>query len=274
VDYPQYNSLLIPPLVLVWGYMKIHNVAQGTGEWLRLRLGMITGTRLKSVMGGKQAQKTLVYELVAEQLSGRAEELYRTPAMQWGTDHEAEAVELYEEQTGVKTEEVGFCVSKKMTYLGLSPDRLIKRGKKYVKGVEVKCPSTKVAVKYRAEGGIPSEYKWQVINYFLVCEDMQELDFVVYDPRIIRPELKLHIATVTREDLQEDIDAAKKRLESFRDDWRLVWEKLSPDVSEDVCPTCNNDRGVEVIGDGDNFEVDVIDYKPCPDCEYEDVIQD
>lgn len=254
--------------------MKIINVEQGSGEWLRLRLGKITGTRLKSVMGGKQAQKTLIYELVAEQLSGRAEELYRTPAMQWGTDHEDDAVVLYEKLTKSKTEAVGFCTSDQYSYLGLSPDRLIKKGKKYIKGVEVKCPSTKVAVKYRAEGGVPGEYKWQVINYFLVCDDLRELDFVVYDPRIIRPELKLHIVTVTRKELAEDIALAKERLAEFRDEWRMVWEKLSPEAEECICPTCNNDRGVEVIGDGDNFEVDVINYKPCPDCEWENPIQD
>lgn len=40
------------------------------------------------------------------------------------------------------------------------------------------------------------------------------------------------------------------------------------------CKTCRDERVVEVLGDGDNFEVDVVGYKPCPDCKWEDPIQD
>lgn len=32
------------------------------------------------------------------------------------------------------------------------------------------------------------------------------------------------------------------------------------------CDTCNDDGYVEIMGDGDNFEYDVIGTKPCPDC--------
>ena len=39
------------------------------------------------------------------------------------------------------------------------------------------------------------------------------------------------------------------------------------------CNTCQDDGQIEVIGDGDNFECDVIGYKPCPDCKYENPIQ-
>lgn len=38
----------------------------------------------------------------------------------------------------------------------------------------------------------------------------------------------------------------------------------------DDCETCGGEGVIEVMGDGDNFEWDVIGYKPCPDCEYDD----
>lgn len=40
------------------------------------------------------------------------------------------------------------------------------------------------------------------------------------------------------------------------------------------CQTCKDERALEVLGDGPNFECDVIGYKPCPDCVWEDPIQD
>jgi putative phage-type endonuclease len=206
--------------------MKIINVEQGTDEWLKMRLGMITGTRLKSVMAGPQAQETLIYELVAEQLSGQQEQVWVNAAMQWGTDHEDEAVQLFEKGRRKKSEAVGFCISDEYPFLGLSPDRLTKTKDKFTKAIEVKCPTTKTALKYRYEGGIPKEYKWQVVNYFLVCETLRSLDFVVYDPRIINDDLKLFVVTVTRKDMQADIDAAVERIHSFREKWKEVYDKV------------------------------------------------
>lgn len=207
--------------------MQILNVEQGSGDWLRARLGKITGTRLQSVMGGKQAQETLIYELVAEQMTGLAEELWVNSAMQWGTDHEDEAVQLYAKKLKKKPEVVGFCISDEFPYLGLSPDRLIKTGKTYTKAVEVKCPTSKTVVKYMLADSVPKEYKWQVVNYFLVCESLKELDFVVYDPRIIKDDKKITVINVKRKDVDNDIDAAKERLLEFHKEWREVYERVN-----------------------------------------------
>lgn len=206
--------------------MQIKNVEQGSDAWLKMRLGMITGTRLKSVMAGAQAQETLIYELIAEQLSGQQETIWVNDAMRWGTEHEDEAVQLFEKRKRKKSEVVGFCISDDFPFLGLSPDRLVKTKDVFTKAIEVKCPTTKTALKYRYEGGIPKEYKWQVVNYFLVCETLKSLDFVVYDPRIINDDLKLTVVSVTRKDMQPDIDAALERIPMFHARWREVYDKV------------------------------------------------
>lgn len=36
--------------------------------------------------------------------------------------------------------------------------------------------------------------------------------------------------------------------------------------SEEECSYCNGDGFIEIMGDGDNFECDVIGTKPCPEC--------
>lgn len=207
--------------------MKVLNIEQGSGEWLRARLGRVSGTRLKSVMGGKQARETLIYELIAEQLSGQAEEIFVSAAMRWGTEHEAEAIRAYETNTKQKTDVVGFCVSDTYGWLALSPDRLVKKNKKYVGAVEVKCPGTKTVMKYVREGVIPKEYEWQVANYFLVVDTLKWLDFVIYDPRIIRPELKLTTIRVTREELQDNITRAQEALESFLQEWKDIYQLIT-----------------------------------------------
>ena len=206
--------------------MQIINVTQGTDEWLKARLGMITGTRLKSVMGGKQAQETLMYELIAEQLSGQQEQVWVNSAMQWGTDHEDEAVQMFEKKKRKKSEKVGFCISDEFPYLGLSPDRLVKTKDVFTKAIEVKCPTTKTALKYRAEGVIPKEYKWQVVNYFLVCDTLKELDFVVYDPRIINDKLKITVINIKRARLKADIAKAKEALVEFHEKWKETYKLI------------------------------------------------
>lgn len=75
--------------------------------------------------------------------------------------------------------------------------------------------------------GIPTEYKWQVVNYFQVNEDLKKLHFVVYDPRFVNDDAKVYIVTVDRDNeiLQEAIAEAEKNLESFREDW-MRWKDI------------------------------------------------
>ena len=35
---------------------------------------------------------------------------------------------------------------------------------------------------------------------------------------------------------------------------------------EDQCEECGGDGIIEIMGDGENFENDVVDTKPCPEC--------
>lgn len=37
-------------------------------------------------------------------------------------------------------------------------------------------------------------------------------------------------------------------------------------IENNTCELCNGDGYIEIIGDGDNFECDVIGHKDCPEC--------
>lgn len=207
--------------------MQIVDVEQGSPEWLAVRLGKVTGTRLAAVMGTPVARNTLINELIAEQLTEMGEDFNPSPAMQRGTDEEPFAIKAYEKKYKCKTHEVGMCVSDEFDWLAHSPDRLRKHGKKFTRGVEVKSPMTKTVVKYLRDGGVPKEYKWQVVNYFLVCEDLKAVDFLIYDPRIRIESMRLTVITITRDQVSDDIEVARKRLVEFKSEWDLAFEQLT-----------------------------------------------
>ena len=203
--------------------MKILDLKQGTPEWLSARKGVITGTQLKTVMG--RTAKDFMYDLIAQQVSPLPAQ-YESEHMEHGLLYEDEAIEKYEAETGLITEKVDFCLHEERHWHGLSPDRLVSKEGKYLGAVEVKCPTPKVHLKYVATKEIPAEYKWQVVNYFLVNEEQEWLDFVSYCPQIQIPNLRLSITTVTREQLEEDIEKAEEKLVEFRKDWSALEEKL------------------------------------------------
>lgn len=182
---------------------EIHEAEQGTQEWLDLRKGRITGTRLKQVMG-KDSSK-LIYEMIAEKY--KKEEGYQSDAMSIGVLHEPWAIDQYEIETGQKVTEVGFIT--KGENVGLSPDGLV--GKK--KAIEVKSPSLAKHIEYIVNNKLPAEYKWQVVHYFVVIDDLEELDFISYNPDF--PLKELHIVNVTRKSLTDEIKNAQEKLEKF-----------------------------------------------------------
>ena len=180
-----------------------HKVEQGTPEWHKLRIGKITSSRVADIMKSDNLKvvDALIYERSCpDDALWDAQDGYVSEAMQWGTDHEDEAVQAYTAQTGIEMERVGFCTHNEFDYLAMSPDRLTpdRTG-----GVEVKCPSTKTHIRTIRMGGLPNDHKYQVLQYFLINEDLQWLDFVSYDPRFTpRP---LYVHRVTRDEVQADL---------------------------------------------------------------------
>ena len=201
--------------------MKINNCEQGEKEWQDARLCKISGTRLASAIGTSAKQESLINELIAERLTNVSKENYINLAMAKGSEAEEYAIEEYELKTGEITEEVGLCINDEFEWLVNSPDRLIKRDGKYKKAVEVKCPNTDTLVGYVRKGGIPKDYLPQVMSYFLVNEDLEELDFVIYDPRIDTDQYRLVITNVKRKDLP---------LEKTKEQVLIFWNKYQEEL--------------------------------------------
>jgi hypothetical protein len=70
------------------------------------------------------------------------------------------------------------------------------------------------------ENKIPDDYKWQIVNYFLINEDLETLDLCLYNPDMYLEKLRIHIIKVKREDLQDEIDKIMKALDPFVESWK------------------------------------------------------
>jgi hypothetical protein len=194
--------------------MKVYkDLEQGTEEWLKVRLGKITGTRLKDVF--KSNNLTLVDELISEMLTGELPEIeFKSAAMERGNELEPEAINEYMTETFNYVQSVGFVESEEFKNVGFSPDGLIanKEGK-YIGAVEVKCPSSKKHIEYIRGNKIPNQYKYQIYSYFLNCLDLDYVDFISYDPRV--KSKSLFIKRVFRGQIAEDLEEVKKGLIKF-----------------------------------------------------------
>lgn len=202
----------------------IKDIEQGSQEWLEARAWTLTWTKLKwAVSARKGTAETLIYELIWEEFAPLLSN-FASEAMQRWTDLEEEAKFMYQSITEEKVEEVWFIQSTKYvdkfgSWLWLSPDWIIEKDWKYKKAIEIKCPLGKNFIKYYIENKIPDEYKYQILTYFLVIEDLEELDFIIYNPDFHLQNKRLKIITITREELKEELQQVELKLYEFRAIW-------------------------------------------------------
>jgi hypothetical protein len=78
------------------------------------------------------------------------------------------------------------------------------------------------------EKKIPEEYKYQVIMYFLVISDLEELDFILYNPDFYIKEKRLFVINIKRSELEKEIYKAESQIEIFRKKWLEKIKTLLP----------------------------------------------
>tara|TARA_R110002096_G_scaffold401229_1_gene598026 strand:- start:36 stop:659 length:624 start_codon:yes stop_codon:yes gene_type:complete len=157
---------------------------QGSDEWLSMRLGKITASRVKDVLTkgrGNTPSKTAesyMVELMAEILTGESKPFFENDAMRWGTETEPQARSMYEVNNGfVSVVEVAFVEHNEQ--VGISPDGLI--GDNGL--LEIKCPNTTTQIKRALSDDYSSDYKAQIQMQLWVTE-REWCDFVSFDPRL------------------------------------------------------------------------------------------
>jgi putative phage-type endonuclease len=180
--------------------MPVIEVEQGSADWLKMRVGMCTGSRIIDVVtklkkgGYCAARQDYLMELVVERLTGLNADNYVSPAMQWGIDNEQFAVAAYEIERDVMLEPGGFAMHPEIKWFGASPDRRI--GENGL--LEVKCPTSRTHLRYLIENVVPIEYQPQMLAE-MACSEREYVDFVSFDPRF-PPGLQLFVKRFERND--------------------------------------------------------------------------
>lgn len=110
---------------------------QGSAEWLAQRVGRITGSRVAAVLGldKYKTRDELMREMVREH-HGAEREFTGNAATAHGHEHEDDAVDLYEQETGSKVQYTGQHIHREHDWLAASPDGLVSDSGL----IEVKCP--------------------------------------------------------------------------------------------------------------------------------------
>lgn len=139
--------------------MQIHNFEQHSEEWYAIRCGRFTASKADTIAAAGAGLETLCFNIVAEKLTGRKEETFKSAAMEQGNELEAVARTLFEMKTGYTVEEVGFVEIDDLE--GSSPDGLIHIGDELT-GVEFKCPQDNTFAKLLFDRKIKPEYYAQM----------------------------------------------------------------------------------------------------------------
>jgi hypothetical protein len=162
--------------------MILHDVIQGTTDWLAVRAGIPTASAFDRIVTPKgkpsaQAEKYM-HMLLAERIMGHPVLQVQTSWMGRGKELEGEAVLYYEGVRELDTTVIGFVTNDERT-IGASPDRFV--GEDGL--LELKVPAEHTHVGYLLTRAIDAEYYPQVQGQLWVT-GRKWLDIMSYHPEM------------------------------------------------------------------------------------------
>lgn len=200
---------MTPEIILQRTGIDVLTTQQGSVDWLKLRLGVITASEAGKVISKPRSgtkwtdtKLTYFYTLLGEVCTGNVVEVNARP-LAWGKEYEASARALFEFTTDVKVADVPILFKDETLRCACSPDGMCSDGK----GLELKSPYTSaVFMKFRLGGfdAIKSEYMAQ-IQYSLWVSGKDAWYFANYDPRMKREGLH-HVVVERDQKFMEEFD--------------------------------------------------------------------
>jgi hypothetical protein len=188
---------------------------QGSPEWYAARLGLVTASEYKTIIGVKKdarekiTRQTYMRKLAGEIITGEPMESYTNSYLERGTALEDEAREFYSFTRSAELQRVGFIKNGKT---GCSPDSLIGKDG----GLEIKVALPHVQIERLEKGELPPEHVAQVQgNIFVTGRKWWE--FVSYCPK-----MPLFVVRAKRDDeyikmIAEAVDAFNAELTALVD---------------------------------------------------------
>jgi YqaJ-like viral recombinase domain len=186
-------------------------------------------------------------ELIAERLTGRAEDRYVSKEMKFGTEQEPFARTAYEIKTENIVDQVGFIFHPRLDFTGASPDGLIGEDG----GLELKCPKTTTHLAYMMAGTVPKEYQDQML-WNMACAEREWWDFASYDSRL--PEkLRIFIARMPRDEAR--IDEIEREVLKLNSEVQYICAQLGAEATLPPIEAFTESRPSEEDLDSDTVRV-------------------
>ena len=174
---------------------------------------MLTEDELNELYANVQINDS-IYKLIAQRIAKPINPNdYTLPegatysAMLRGQILEEEARELISEKLGKNIIPGRVWQSEENEYMICSPDGEFEDE---TEAVEIKCLDSWKVVKAYYEKHPPSEYKPQILQYFVVNDKLKKLYFCIYSDVFSNPDLGLQIFELNREDYKEEIEIVKR----------------------------------------------------------------
>lgn len=176
---------------------------------------MLTEDELNELYANVQINDS-IYKLIAQRIAkpinpndyaDRIPEGATYSAMLRGQILEEEARDLISEKLGKQIIPGRVWQSEENEYMICSPDGEFEDE---TEAVEIKCLDSWKVVKAYYEKYPPSEYKPQILQYFVVNDKLKKLYFCIYSDVFSNPELGLQIFELNREDYKEEIEIVKR----------------------------------------------------------------
>jgi len=226
----------------------VHDVAQNTPLWHRLRLGIPTASCFDKIVTPAKCELSkssvnYLYELLAEFVMGRPITGIETDAMARGTLMEEPAAKAFTFQTDIEVERIGFVTTEDLM-LGASPDRKVVDTNWIV---EIKAPGEATHMRYLMGGEMVSDYRTQLQGQLMVGE-YDGVYAVSY-----HPELPLSVTPVHRD--EPYIAKLKTATEAFVEVLRAKREEVEQRFGPFVWRTAETEQ--DDIGDLGVSDADV-----------------
>lgn len=189
--------------------------------WLEARRGVVTGSKAKKVKPlsrGVDRTPAGFWELLSDKVSIAKD---AEPDMARGHRLEPESVDLVAEKysLGEVDSDCGMWVSDENAAIAVSPDGSEKSDTPTF-AIETKSLSSPLHIKYivkdrrakKLEGyrpfdNVPDDFKEQVLQYFVVNENLKTMYFALYDDRMAFDHLMHYVIVIDRSDVKEEIMA-------------------------------------------------------------------
>lgn len=156
----------------------VHDVEQGTPEWLKARMGIPTASEFSTVLarGEGKIRSAYMRKLAGELLTGEPMENYTNADMMRGKAMEEQARDTYAFLTDADLQIVGFITNGPK---GCSPDALIgKNG-----ALEIKTAAPHVLIEYILKDDPPPAHKAQTQGVLWVAE-REWCDLSIFWPKM------------------------------------------------------------------------------------------